>query len=42
MLDAQIATAPTEDILLSQQEIQRRIMQGDVNSGQDNKMQQAA
>ncbi|HDR9756577.1 hypothetical protein KDX16_16650 [Burkholderia vietnamiensis] len=42
VLDAQIATAPTEDILLSQQEIQRRIMQGDVHSGHDKKMQQAA
>jgi hypothetical protein len=42
VLDAQIATASTEDILLSQQEIQRRILQGEVNSGSDNTMHQAA
>lgn len=42
VLDAQIATASTEDILASQQEIQRRIMQGEVSSGSGNTMLQAA
>lgn len=42
VLDVQIATASTEDILSSQEEIQRRIMHGEVSSGKGDAVQRAA
>lgn len=42
VLDAQIATAPANDIFQAQEEIRRRIMNGDVTSGNETSIAQAA
>jgi hypothetical protein len=42
VLDAQISTASTEDILSSQEEIHQRVVQGEVSSGEGDTMQRTA